>query len=147
MSRSEHDRALRTALEAHPAVVVAWLFGSRARGDARPDSDWDLAVKFVGSPEPWERLRLATELAEVVGAPVDVIDIDRVAIELASHALIQGRLLVSRDEVARVDTEARILARAHDLAPILRRQRAEILQETDHERAVARYRAALGTSG
>ncbi|MBC8156395.1 MAG: nucleotidyltransferase domain-containing protein [Bacteroidetes bacterium] len=33
----------RYVLEIDPQAEV-WLFGSRARGDARPDSDWDFLV-------------------------------------------------------------------------------------------------------
>src|SRR5487761_1960297 len=38
----------------------AVLFGSRARGDARPDSDYDIAV-FIREPDGWfdEVIRLA----------------------------------------------------------------------------------------
>jgi predicted nucleotidyltransferase len=47
----------------HPEEI--WLFGSRARGDHRPDSDWDLLVVLPdGAPddqvdivETWGRLR------------------------------------------------------------------------------------------
>jgi predicted nucleotidyltransferase len=36
------------------------LFGSRARGDATPDSDYDVAVFFKTLPDQWkERWRLA----------------------------------------------------------------------------------------
>jgi predicted nucleotidyltransferase len=36
--------ALIEAVRRHFSVVDLWLFGSRARGDHRPDSDWDLLV-------------------------------------------------------------------------------------------------------
>ena len=49
--------------ELHPTQL--WLFGSRARGEARIDSDWDfMAVVEDGAPEQdleissvWKRLR------------------------------------------------------------------------------------------
>jgi hypothetical protein len=36
--------ALVAALVARASPRAIWLFGSRARGDHRPDSDWDLAI-------------------------------------------------------------------------------------------------------
>lgn len=34
---------------AEPGVQAVWLFGSRARGDERPDSDVDVAVLAEGA--------------------------------------------------------------------------------------------------
>ena len=48
-------------------VVGALLFGSRARGDHRPESDADIAVLLAGRPEPF----VATKLA-MVDAAYDV---------------------------------------------------------------------------
>lgn len=31
----------------HDAVIAVWLFGSRARGDNRPDSDFDIALELA----------------------------------------------------------------------------------------------------
>lgn len=41
----------RYVLEIDPQAEV-WLFGSRARGDARPDSDWDFLV-LTNQPVNW----------------------------------------------------------------------------------------------
>ena len=41
----------RSVHEIDPQAEV-WLFGSRARGDARPDSDWDFLV-LTDKPVNW----------------------------------------------------------------------------------------------
>jgi uncharacterized protein len=44
MTKRAFLRAVKqTILELDPQAEV-WLFGSRARGDARPDSDWDFLI-------------------------------------------------------------------------------------------------------
>lgn len=60
------DPATRSAVDAFIdrltprfAVREAILFGSRARGDARPDSDADLAVVLRGTPAPFMETKLS----------------------------------------------------------------------------------------
>ncbi len=44
----------RTWAQDVPEIRAVLLFGSRARGDARPDSDWDICVVVDGdSGNPW----------------------------------------------------------------------------------------------
>ena len=51
------------------------LFGSRARGEARGDSDVDLMVSFFDGqvPDLWSFTALPAELEALLGKPVDVM--------------------------------------------------------------------------
>ncbi|HET6521047.1 MAG TPA: nucleotidyltransferase domain-containing protein [Geminicoccaceae bacterium] len=55
----EFKRRIHEALPGRITRVV--LFGSRARGDYRDASDWDVAVFFRGGYDPWQDLGVLTE--------------------------------------------------------------------------------------
>jgi predicted nucleotidyltransferase len=69
----EHEAALRARGVAHAA-----LFGSRARGDQRQDSDTDIMIEF----DPMARITvfdyagLKRDLAALFEGPVDVVNRD-----------------------------------------------------------------------
>ncbi len=54
----------RNVLQIDPLAEV-WLFGSRARGDARTDSDWDFLVLTDESPNWTFKSRLRDHLYDV----------------------------------------------------------------------------------
>ena len=53
------------------------LYGSRARGDAGPDSDYDVAVFLKGPTDTWEELKHIVEIEEAIfdaiGAEINTI--------------------------------------------------------------------------
>jgi uncharacterized protein len=67
-------RVLLTRIEETYHPLQVWLFGSRARGDAHPHSDWDLLV-VVPDDTPEELLHpvLAWRLQRGSGVYADVI--------------------------------------------------------------------------
>ncbi len=69
----QHEAALRARGVAHAA-----LFGSRARGDDRPDSDTDIMVEL--DPDAhigvWGYAGLKEFIASLFDGPVDVVDRD-----------------------------------------------------------------------
>ena len=75
------EYAGRTVLLAHACQLVGdqiervVLFGSRARGDAHADSDYDVAVFFKSLPDRWKaRHRLADLRVEFLDATGDFFD-------------------------------------------------------------------------
>jgi len=74
-------------------VRLAVLFGSRARGQATPASDWDVGL-VVSKPIEW--LRWMGELEEVVEGRVDLVDLARASPLLAHRAATQGKVLLDR---------------------------------------------------
>jgi predicted nucleotidyltransferase len=118
--------SLRGAL-AGEDCVAAWLFGSRARGDASPLSDVDVAVLF-GRPRPTTLLALPTRLHGALertsGAGVDLIILDGADPDLIHRVLRDGVLLVDNDRAARIAFEVRSRNLWFDLEPVRRRYRA-----------------------
>ena len=80
-------------------LLAIWLFGSHARGEARPDSDVDLGV-LCDPPLGIERPRWIDVLSREAGLEVDVIDLATANPTLAWEVVTSGRLVLERDERA-----------------------------------------------
>ena len=71
----EIRRRLRAALPTLRAafhVARLEIFGSYVRGEARPDSDVDVLVTFLKTPNLFEVVELQNTLQEILGVPVDL---------------------------------------------------------------------------
>ena len=118
ISRADPDvvAELRARLAGETDVVVAYLFGSRARGTARPDSDFDVAVLFSENPDYRRQFELAADL----GPNIDLVVLNDAPVSLAYRVLRDGIVLVNRDEYTRIDHQVRTIDRYLDMAPMRR---------------------------
>jgi len=120
------EGSLEHALADEPAVVCAWLFGSVARGTARPDSDVDVAV-LADLPSGMDTLawrsELEARLSRQVRRTVQIVAVDRAPADLVRRVLRDGLLLVDRDRKRRVALEVRKRIEYFDMTPVWRRIR------------------------
>lgn len=109
MENAERISRVAAALEREPDVAFAYAFGSRVSGGDRPGSDLDVAVHLEGDPSPELRhtrtLDLMMSLAAAAGCEVDVVVLNGAPLPLAGRVLTEGRVIASRDDVARVRYE------------------------------------------
>ena len=88
---------LRELLEGRHGLRLAIVFGSLARGGARPDSDLDIAVQSDRPLSAAQAAALIERLAGACGRPVDLIDLMTVGEPLLGQILAHGQRLFGHD--------------------------------------------------
>ncbi len=97
-------------------IAVLWLYGSRAKGTATEDSDYDLAVAFNNfEQDPLER-RLRPELLaqtwqQALSLPderLSLVDINLAPLPLAHAVIRTGQVLQVNDRLRLIREEQRI---------------------------------------
>jgi predicted nucleotidyltransferase len=119
------DRAVAAAAHGEPSVLAAYVFGSRARDEARAGSDLDVAVLEAPNCsltlEAEERLR--REIAQATGLAVDLARLTRSSPVLAFEVLEGGRRVFARDVDTVDEIEELLLRRYLDTEHLRRVQR------------------------
>lgn len=148
----EYLPGMAKVFEQH-GVVLAYLYGSQARGDAGPLSDIDIAVLFDAYLSKLERARrrvaVTSLLTSVLGRQdVFVADLADATPLLRNEVRREGRVLYLSDDAVRVEFEVIALRDYVDTAP-MRRLRQEYLMERIGRGDLGRYqkRVEVGSDG
>ncbi len=112
------DQLLR-ALSAFPEIRLALLFGSRASGRPRADSDIDLAILADSPLAPERRACIIEALALATGCPIDLVDLYHAPEPVLGEALKGVRLLGNAAAHAQLVT--RHVLNAADFLPLRER--------------------------
>jgi hypothetical protein len=112
-------------LLADNGVLLAYVFGSQARGEAGPLSDVDVAVLFAPNLNKTDRFRrviaVANELSVILQRDdVQVIDLNDASPLLRDRVYYDGQALFCPDDAVRVRFETTALRDYVDTAPLRR---------------------------
>jgi predicted nucleotidyltransferase len=126
-SATEIVEDIRRVLAARgEAIAAAYLFGSVARGTSTAASDVDVGVLFSEDPPATLsglHLGLEAELERAVGAPVQLVVLNRAPCDLVHRILRDGVAVFDRDPSRRIRFEVRARNTYFDLKPHLDRYR------------------------
>lgn len=106
----------------NPAFII--LFGSFAKGTNRIDSDIDLAFFSKELLSSYERFLLASELAEIAGREVDLVDLKQIDTVFTMQIFSQGIPIYIQDE----NEFTRQKMRAYSMYATLSEQRAGVIK-------------------
>lgn len=118
-------QCLRAVCARYPQVQAVFLFGSRAVGRARPESDWDLAL-YLEPPEPDPTLEILSELVEAGLERADIVLLHQAPPVLAFEAVRTNRVVYRREEFDLGSYVSRLVRMYWDLEPLLKVQREAI---------------------
>lgn len=138
---------LFSALESEPDIVLAYLFGSVAKGRNGPLSDIDVAVYFSPEGDARSRFRRQIQLTSKLSNTlerddVDVVRLQDAPLDLAREVVENGKLLLCRDDNLRVEFVFRVVRDYLDAEP-LRKLEWEALEtyfgDENYDRPTRRY--------
>ena len=116
-------RKLKRYFQGKGGVLIAYLFGSSAKGEAGIKSDLDIAVLFSDKElqEGWlkPKIQIQTELYELLGRrDIDVVVLNGVASLLKHEVIKNGVILFEKDLDTRCDFEVQSEIEYLDFKPV-----------------------------
>ena len=100
------DTMYQNICEGYPEILAAYLFGSRATGQARPESDWDVALLLKPGSEPeFDYLGFKVALEKALHHDVDLIILNNAGAPIKHQVRRDGNVVFDRDPRKRTEWE------------------------------------------
>lgn len=115
--------SLREVFRRYPDIEAVYLFGSRAEGNTRADSDLDLAIVPAREACREQRLEILTDLARAGFDEVDLVFLNGDDLVLAYEAVRPNQVVYQTDEFDRGAYYSRVIRMYLDFLPYLEVQR------------------------
>ena len=109
MNQKHTLNTLKKMAESDSSIEVVWLYGSRAKGTADADSDFDLAIAFQSLPEnraSYYTEDLAFQWMEQVNVKISIVDINQ--IPLAYNIIEEGGIIMSANPLRIHSEQSRV---------------------------------------
>lgn len=127
----------QTLASTHPKLKLLVLFGSRARGEEDPSSDWDFA--FLSDPDhPVDRkpfwfpgsdlLDTLSHLLQISDEKIDIVDLNNCSDILAHFVARDGQVIYEKIPGEFAQFQQHALKTKTDLKEFRRKQREQVLQ-------------------
>ncbi|MEN2975302.1 MAG: nucleotidyltransferase domain-containing protein [Candidatus Caldarchaeales archaeon] len=122
MLREVQEELLRV-FESEKEVLVAYIFGSHARGYVESESDYDIGILLSKTPESLLEyyLHLINKLSRILGDRVDLVILNTAPPTLIYQVIKYGKAIYIRDERARITFEAKATSEYLDFSRALMR--------------------------
>lgn len=115
-AKSQSIKQIIALAKNNPEVEILWLYGSRARGNANKNSDYDLAVAFKSYIEDPVERRLRPELLSLkwnkqLNIALSIVDINQASLPLAYTVIQDNTTLYSQNNYRRMVEEQKIMSK------------------------------------